>query len=60
MDLAGLALLVGMANGLVLLVRPVGRLHSRIDRLEFRVDDLKEDVDRILGASGFTRKKSDT
>lgn len=60
MDLAGLALLVGMANGLILLVRPVGRLHSRIDRLEFRVDDLKEDVDRIMGASGFTRRKSES
>lgn len=60
MDLAGLALIIGMANGLILLVRPVGRLHSRIDRLEFRVDDLKEDVDRIMGASGFTRRKNES
>lgn len=56
MDLAGFAVLVGVVNGLVLLVRPVGRLHSRIDRLEYRLDDLKQDVDRIMGASGFTRK----
>ena len=56
MGVAELAVLIGLVNGVILLIRPVGRIHSRIDRLEFRMDDLKEDVDRIMGASGFTRK----
>lgn len=57
MGVAELAVLIGLANGIILLVRPIGRLHLRIDRLEYQVSDLKEDVDRILGASGITRKK---
>jgi len=57
MGLAEVAVVIGLINGVILIVRPVGRLHSRIDRLEFRVDDLKEDVDKILGASGIKRDK---
>ena len=59
MGVAELAVLIGLANGVILLVRPVGRLHLRIDRLEYQVADLKEDVDRILGASGIKRKREE-
>lgn len=59
MGVAELAVLIGLVNGVILIVRPVGRLHLRIDRLEYQVGDLKEDVDRILGASGIKRKRDD-
>lgn len=57
MDLATLAVIIGLVNGVILIVRPIGRLHLRIDRLEYQVTDLKGDVDRILGASGITKQK---
>lgn len=57
MDLASLAVIIGLVNGVILIVRPVGRLHLRIDRLEYQVTDIKGDVDRILGASGITKQK---
>ena len=60
MGVAELAVLIGLVNGVILIVRPVGRLHQRIDRLEYRVDDLKEDVDKILGASGIRRKRDES
>lgn len=57
MDLASLAVIIGLVNGVILIVRPVGRLHLRIDRLEYQVTDIKGDVDRIMGASGIPRQK---
>lgn len=59
MGIAELAVLIGLVNGLILIIRPVGRLHLRIDRLEYQVTDIKGDVDRILGASGISSKKQD-
>lgn len=57
MNLSQLAVLIGVANGLLLLIRPVGRLHQRIDRLEYQVADMRGDVDKILGVSGITPRK---
>lgn len=59
MGVAELAILIGLVNGVILIIRPVSRIHSRIDKLEFRVDDLKEDVDKILGASGIKRARDE-
>lgn len=53
MGLSELAVVIGVANGLILLIRPVGRLHSRIDRLEYAQQDMAEDIAKILGASGI-------
>lgn len=52
-DLSQVAIVIGVANGALLLIRPIGRLHQRIDRLEYQVEDIRQDVDRILGASGI-------
>lgn len=51
MDLAEIALLLGVANGLLLLLKPVGRLHSRIDHLEHSLVALERDVGRLIGAA---------
>ena len=59
MDLAGLAVLIGLINGVILIIRPVGRLHLRIDRLEYRVADLKEDLQMVMGVSGLSSAKKD-
>lgn len=53
MGLAEIAVLIGAANGVILLIRPIGRLHQRIDRLEYEQQDLAEDIAKILGASGI-------
>lgn len=57
LDLSQLAIIIGVANGALLLIRPVGRLHQRIDRLEYQVEDMRGDVDRILGASGINPRR---
>lgn len=59
MNLSEVALLIGVCNGVLLLIRPIGRLHRRIDRLEYSQTDLRADVDKIMGVSGIGRKKND-
>jgi outer membrane murein-binding lipoprotein Lpp len=41
------ALVVGAINGFVLLVKPIGRIHSRIDLLEYRVAQLESDIAKM-------------
>lgn len=57
MDLAGIAVAIGAINGLILIIKPVGRLHSRLDLLEFQQQDMAQDIAKILGASGITPHK---
>ena len=57
MNLSELAILLGLINGLILIVRPIGRIHSRIDRLEFQQEDQAQDIAKILGASGITPRR---
>lgn len=45
--LEGAALLLGVANGFFLVVRPIGRIHSRIDQLEFQVATMSAALQRI-------------
>lgn len=40
-DVAQVAVLLGVANGLILLLKPIARLHQRIDRNERELWDLK-------------------
>lgn len=56
-DLSQVAIVIGVANGALILIRPIGRLHQRIDRLEYQVEDMRGDVDRILGASGINPRR---
>lgn len=51
-DPAQLAILVGLANGGILLLKPIGRLHERIDSLERSQASLQIDVNRLIGALG--------
>ena len=46
-DLAQLALLVGLGNGVLLLLRPIARLHLRIDRNETAIRHLETDFARM-------------
>jgi len=57
MNLSEIAVFLGVLNGLILVIRPVGRIHSRIDRLEFQQEDMAQDIAKILGASGITPKR---
>lgn len=47
-DAAQLAVLVGIANGVVLLLKPIARVHQRIDRNERDLWDLKGKVQQLL------------
>lgn len=40
--------LLAVANGLVVLVRPMGRLHARLDVLDERTAHLIRTLDRLL------------
>lgn len=42
-DLAQLAVVIGLANGFILLVKPISRLHVRIDRNEIAIKNLEAD-----------------
>lgn len=46
-DAAQLAVLVGVANGIVLLLKPIARVHQRIDRNERDLWDLKGQVAQL-------------
>lgn len=46
-DLAQLAVIIGVANGFILLVKPIARLHVRIDRNEGNITRLQQDVTRL-------------
>jgi len=48
-DLAQLAVVIGVANGFILLVKPVARLHVRIDRNEQNIVHLQQDIARLCG-----------
>ena len=52
-DVAQWAIIIGVVNGIIVLVRPIARLHQRIDLLEYISNDLRDDVDKILGVSGI-------
>jgi hypothetical protein len=47
MDWGQLALLIGLANGLILLVKPIPRVHSRLDVLESRLEYLEQMLARL-------------
>jgi len=47
-DVAQIALLVGLGNGLLLLLRPIARLHLRIDRNETAIKHLEIDLARMM------------
>lgn len=47
MPLEVIALLVGLANGAIMLLKPISRIHSRIDALESRQRQLIESLARI-------------
>lgn len=42
-----IAIAVGVTNGVILLVKPFIRLHSRIDRIDAIVDGLENRVDNL-------------
>jgi hypothetical protein len=39
------ALLVGIANGVILLLKPIARLHSRLDLIEYRLVEIERLLD---------------
>jgi len=57
-DPGQLAILVGLANGAILLLKPIGRLHDRIDVLERAQAALQVDVNRLVGALGLPPRHS--
>lgn len=46
-SLEAIALCLGVANGFFLLVRPIGRIHSRIDALEYQANAMIASLQRI-------------
>lgn len=48
-DAGQLAVLIGLANGVVLLLKPIARVHQRIDRNERDLWDLKGKVAKLEG-----------
>jgi hypothetical protein len=36
-----LAVAIGALNGFILLVKPIGRLHTRLDLIEYRLGDVE-------------------
>lgn len=55
-DLSQVAILIGIANGAALLIKPIGRLHDRIDDLESRQHRLEGDVGRLIAALSPERR----
>lgn len=49
-DAADIAILIGLANGFILLIKPIARVHSRIDRNAQALEVLERDVVRIMQA----------
>lgn len=47
-DAAQLAVLIGIANGVVLLLKPIARVHQRIDRNEQKLWHLEGQVNKLL------------
>jgi len=55
-DAAQLAVLLGLANGVVLLLKPIARVHQRIDRNEQSLIRLERDVAKLLAALNTDRR----
>jgi len=51
-DVAQVAIVIGVANGVLLLLKPVARLHYRIDQNAHRLDALEKDMARLLASIG--------
>lgn len=51
------ALLVGALNGFILLVKPVGRIHSRLDLIEHRLLEVERHLAKLssLGIDDYER-----
>lgn len=47
-DLAQLAVVIGVANGFILLVKPIARLHVRIDRNEQNITHMQQDLAQLF------------
>lgn len=43
---------LALTNGFIVLVRPIGRLHARLDVLEERLGHVARTVDRIAAPPG--------
>lgn len=41
-----LALLIGISNGFILLVKPIPRVHNRLDLIEYRLTQIELKLDR--------------
>lgn len=48
--MAQLAVLIGLANGFILLVKPIARVHVRIDRNENNILHMQQDILRLQAA----------
>lgn len=48
MTIEFLALVVGALNGFILLVKPIGRFHARLDVLEARLMRIEATLDRVI------------
>lgn len=46
-DMAQLAVLIGLANGFILLIKPIARVHVRIDRNENNILHMQQDILRL-------------
>lgn len=46
-DAGQVAVLIGIANGVILLLKPIARLHQRIDRNERELWDVKGRVAKL-------------
>jgi hypothetical protein len=51
MSIEVLAVCIGALNGFILLVKPVGRLHTRLDLIEYRLADIEKSIARLTGQS---------
>lgn len=49
-DMAQLAVLIGLANGFILLIKPIARVHVRIDRNENNILHMQQDILRLQAA----------
>ena len=47
-DLAQLAVAIGAINGFILLVKPIARLHVRIDRNENNIIHMQQDIAQLM------------
>lgn len=51
MTIEVLAIAIAALNGFILLIKPIGRLHTRLDMIEYRLGDVEGHLAKLAGQS---------